>query len=286
MFENIIGNEKNKKYLENLIKTKKYTQSYIFSGKEGIGKQKFAKEFIKNIICENQNDIIKFDSGTDIDFMQIEKDGSSIKIGQIRELEDHIEKRPVISNKKGYIINDFSYMTEEAQNALLKTLESPPEYAIIILIVSNESQVLPTIKSRCVTINFSNLTNNELKQILPNVDENVLKLLDGSMKNYKNIEQLEDFSKQIEIIIKNLQEKNLSQNFIESDFLYNSKENINQILDLFNIKLANKKMYDCISIIENTKQKILKNNNYEMTIDYLIINLHKILNKNKEGING
>ena len=81
-------------------------------------------------------------------------------------MQEKVVEKPIISPKKVYIINDAELMTKEAQNCLLKTLEEPPEYVIIILIVSNESKLLNTVKSRCVKIEFSKLTNEEINNYL------------------------------------------------------------------------------------------------------------------------
>ena len=91
------------------------------------------------------------------------EDGKNIKIGQIRLLQEQISEKPIVSDKKVYIINNSDLMTVEAQNCLLKTLEEPPEYALIILILSNENKLLNTIKSRCTKISFNKLTSEDLQ---------------------------------------------------------------------------------------------------------------------------
>ena len=194
IFENIIGNEKNKELLNQIISMNNIAHSYMFIGKESIGKMLFAKEFAKAILCINDSkpcgkckSCIEFESSNNPDFEIIEPDGNNIKIEQIRELIKKVYEKPIVSNKKVYIINDSNLMTKEAQNSLLKTLEEPPEYVSIILIASNENLFLPTIKSRCTKIMFKKLTDNELKTILKrkynklNIQELVLKIADGSV---------------------------------------------------------------------------------------------------------
>ena len=163
-FNNIIGNEKIKSYLQEFINNKAISHSYLFSGQDGIGKKLFAREFAKMILCLSDNkpcnscsSCIKFDSNNNPDFLQIEPDGNSIKISQIREMQKNVYEKPILSNKKVFIIDESEKMTEEAQNSLLKTLEEPPEYMVIILISSNENKLLNTIKSRCLKINFLNI---------------------------------------------------------------------------------------------------------------------------------
>ena len=173
IFENIEGNEKNKQLLKKIIDTNNIAHSYMFVGKESIGKLLFAKKFAKAILCTAEEKVcdkckscIEFDTNNNPDFSMIEPDGNSIKIDQIRELTKKVYEKPVVSNKKVYIINESQVMTKEAQNSLLKTLEEPPEYVTIILITSNENTFLPTIKSRCTKIVFNKLTNAELTNVL------------------------------------------------------------------------------------------------------------------------
>lgn len=90
------------------------------------------------------------------------EDGKSIKIEQIRYVQEKIAEKPIASNKKVYIINNSDTMTKEAQNCLLKTLEEPPEYAVIILVLANENNMLNTIKSRCTKIMFNPLSKEEI----------------------------------------------------------------------------------------------------------------------------
>lgn len=93
-----------------------------------------------------------------------------------------VYEKPIKSSKKVYIINDSHKMTKEAQNSLLKTLEEPPEYVIIILITENDNLLLNTIKSRCTKIKFNNLKDKEIEHILKenlgieSVSKNLLEL--------------------------------------------------------------------------------------------------------------
>ena len=164
MFDSIIGNNKIKQLLINSVQNDKTSHSYLFVGIDGIGKKMVATEFAKMLLCLNETrycnkckSCIEFDSNNNPDFLCIEPDGNSIKIEQIRYLQKKIQEKPIISNKKVYIINDADKMTVEAQNCLLKTLEEPPEYATIVLIGSNENAFLTTIKSRCMIIHFNKI---------------------------------------------------------------------------------------------------------------------------------
>lgn len=277
MFENIIGNESIKNTLEKSIKTNQITHSYLMIGIPGIGKKLLAKEYAKIIL--SSNDIIN-----NPDFLCIEPDGNSIKIDQIRNLQKEIQEKPIISNKKVYIIDDADLMTKEAQNCLLKTLEEPPKFAVIILIGSNENAFLPTIKSRCMILHFNRLSDSEIKSYLQkqynelSVTQSMLDIAGGSIGRAINLKDIqEDYSK-VEEIINNLDKKDLIDIVQASEILYKSKENINDILDYINIILLKmaKENYiytNCITIVENTKKRLAQNANYDMSIDDMLFKM-------------
>lgn len=171
-FEDIIGNEEVKKYLLKSTEQNKFSQSYLFVGTEGIGKLLIAKAFAKKLLCIEQNQksdcncksCKSFEGLNHTDFVLVNEEGNAIKIDQIREITNKMIEQPIISDKKVYILNDCEKMTTEAQNCLLKTLEEPPSFAIIILITSNANLLLNTIKSRCMTIKFADIPNDKLQK--------------------------------------------------------------------------------------------------------------------------
>lgn len=127
MFDNILGNEKIKELLVNSIKNNKTSHSYMFIGTEGIGKSLIAKEFAKMILCTDENkycneckSCIEFDTNNNPDFKIIEPDGNSIKIEQIREFQNKVSEKPIISNKKVYIINNSDKMTRRGPKLFIK----------------------------------------------------------------------------------------------------------------------------------------------------------------------
>ena len=277
MFENIIGNESIKNTLEKSIKTNQITHSYLMIGIQGIGKKLLAKEYAKNIL--GSNDIIN-----NPDFLCIEPDGNSIKIEQIRNLQKEIQEKPIISKKKVYIIDDADLMTKEAQNCLLKTLEEPPEFAVIILIGANENAFLPTIKSRCIILHFNRLSDLEIKSYLQqqykelNVTQSMLDIAGGSIGRAINLKDKQEQYLKVEEIINILDKKDLIDIIQASEILYKSKEDINDILDYINIILLKKAkenyLYtNCIKIVENTKKRLAQNANYDMSIDDMLFKM-------------
>ena len=166
-FNNIIGNQDAKDYLINSIEFNNILHSYLFVGTDGIGKKMIAVEFAKRILCLNKKEectcksCISFDGRNHPDFYMIDEE-DNIKVEVVRNLTEKVYEKPILSDKKVYIINDCEKMTVEAQNCLLKTLEEPPEFVVIILITSKENLLLNTIKSRCMSIKFKNIDEKSL----------------------------------------------------------------------------------------------------------------------------
>jgi DNA polymerase-3 subunit delta' len=175
-FNDIVGQERAIKILTKSLKENKVSSSYIFVGNEGTGKKLTAIEFTKAVNCLNPNKKLEAcencQSCNEInkqcfpDLKIVDATKGSIKIEQIREIKKEIELKPFKSKKKVYIIDKAEKMTIEASNCLLKTIEEPPYYAIIILICSKIDPVLPTIVSRCQIVKFGLITSLKIKELL------------------------------------------------------------------------------------------------------------------------
>lgn len=300
-FEDIIGNEKNKAFLKKTIELNSIGHSYMFEGIEGIGKSLIAKEFAKQILCLNKNETncmckscIQFNTNNNPDFIEVESDGKIIKIEQIRQMQEKILEKPIISEKKVYIINDADLMTKEAQNCLLKTLEEPPKYAVIILILANENKILNTIKSRCTKIVFEKIKESNLKEFAlkrfegEKIQESIIKNCGGSFSKLIKIqENIEEYEK-LENFIKRIETENILDIINKADVLYKNKDIIDDILDymtrLFYNKLNEDKMkmqyINIIEKIEDTKQKLKSNSNFDMSIDHLVFGMWEEINEN------
>ncbi len=290
-FNNLIGNEKVKKLLIKIIKTNQLNHSYMFIGPSGIGKTLFAKEFAKMILCQNQDEkcnncksCIELENNNNPDFILIEPDDGKIKIEQIRQLQKTILEKPIISNKKVYVIKDADTMTKEAGNSLLKTLEEPPQYITIILIGTNEGMFLNTIKSRCTKILFNKIEDEKLKMFLEkehnikNVKESMLKTFDGSIEKALIINGKIDIYNKIEEVFSNIENINLIEAMNQLNCIYEEKESIYDILDyiniiLFSISKNNTYYIKYINAVEVAKNAIRNNANYDMSIDNLLYNI-------------
>lgn len=282
MFSDIIGNDKLKKELIHSVEINKTSHSYLFIGTEGIGKKLIAEEFAKMLLAVK-------DTENSPDFSIIEPDGNSIKIEQIREFQKKVSEKPIISNKKVYIINDSDKMTVEAQNCLLKTLEEPPEFVTIILIGSNENSFLSTIKSRCMILHFEKISDEQIQKYLQDNHQTeinskiMLEACQGSIGKALEIKDKQELYQNTEQVVNSLERKDKIDILNMSDFIYKSKDDKLEILNYMNvlfINLAkiNSKYADCIAVVEETKRRLQSNANYDMCIDNLLLSLWENVN--------
>ncbi len=249
--------------LKSTIKSKKVVNGYIFSGSGQTKNYEYAKLFAKMILCLEPDDgycdkcksCLMFNDDNHPDYYEINKDSTeSIKIDEIREMQNKIIEKPITSNKKVYVINNAEKMTIEAQNCLLKTLEEPPEFITIILVSNNENTILTTIKSRCAKVVFTEENKKEFtEEEKQRYDE--LKRIFGNVDKYLSIDLLGKI-----------------------DVLYKDKDNILENLNFINMIFIEKakqdfKYLDYIDYVEETKRKLENNGNFDMSIDYLILKI-------------
>lgn len=175
-FKNIIGHKREIAHLEQAIKAGKVSHAYIFNGDKGSGKKTLAEAFAMTLQCTSEGDVPcgtchscrQAASGNHPDIIHVSHEKpTSIGVEDIRDqLTGDIQIRPYNGKYKIYIINEAEKMTVQAQNAILKTIEEPPEYAVIILLTSNEQSFLDTIRSRCVVLNLKPVSDEQVKQYL------------------------------------------------------------------------------------------------------------------------
>ena len=176
-FVDIVGQEQLKEHLENALTTNKVSHAYIINGERSAGKEFIAKTFAMALQCENRQGIEPCQechscrqalSGNhpDIIFITHEKP-NTISVDDIRsQINGDVAIKPYSSPRKIYIMNEGEKMTVQAQNALLKTLEEPPEYAVILILTTNANSLLPTILSRCVVLNMKPVRDEQIKRFL------------------------------------------------------------------------------------------------------------------------
>ena len=174
MSDFILGNEKIRHHLRESIIKRSISHAYILAGDKGIGKSKIAREFAMELICDKNTGCgecpacRQFLAGAYPDFFYMDAEGKeSIGIDRIREnIVNDVSIRPYHGKVKIYILDEADKMTVGAQNALLKTIEEPPEYVVILLLVRNMSILLETIRSRCIKLLLSAVSNDRIKRWL------------------------------------------------------------------------------------------------------------------------
>lgn len=175
-FDEIVGRQDLVEHLKNAMKMDKVSHAYIFSGEKGAGKKMLARVFAKALQCQGDGEepcgeclsCRQADSRNHPDIMEVIHDKpNSISVDDIRDqVVSDVQVRPYSSKYKIYIIPDGEKMTVQAQNALLKTIEEPPEYVIVMILTSSTSSLLPTILSRCVLLNVKPVSDEQVKDYL------------------------------------------------------------------------------------------------------------------------
>ncbi len=163
-FSDIIGHEDIVKHFKSSIELSKVSHAYILNGEKGVGKKTLASVVAKSLQCESGEpdpcgkckSCLQAETGNQPDIIWVKHEKPNvISVDEIRtQIVNDIDLKPYSSRYKIYIVPDSQMMNQQAQNALLKTLEEPPEYAIIMLLTNNVDKFLPTILSRCIVLNF------------------------------------------------------------------------------------------------------------------------------------
>jgi DNA polymerase III subunit gamma/tau len=169
-FTEIVGQQHVTQTLANAIKSNRVAHAYIFSGVRGVGKTTTARILAKALNCvkgptaepDNTCDSCReISAGTSLDVLEIDA-ASNRGIDQIRELREMVRYAPASSRYKVVILDEAHQLTDEASNALLKTLEEPPERVVFILATTRSEDLVETIKSRAQLFNFRSLTFKEI----------------------------------------------------------------------------------------------------------------------------
>lgn len=251
-FRDIVGQEQLKEHLQNALETKKISHAYIINGEKSSGKEYIAKVFAMALQCEkggvepcqecrackqalsdNQPDIIKISH----------EKPNTISVDDIRgQLNADVAIKPYSSPYKVYIMNEAEKMTPQAQNALLKTLEEPPAYAVILLLTSNVNALLPTILSRCVQLNMKPVSDDKIRKYL--MEE--LKVTDykaevcvafargnvGKAKSLASSEEFENVKAEALSLLKYIQEMELYEMIAAIKKISEYKLDVNDYLDI------------------------------------------------------
>lgn len=175
-FKDVVGHKNIINYIKSAVKEDKVSHAYIMNGERGAGKKMLAQLFAVTLLCEKGGPepcnechaCRQAESGNHPDIIKVTHEKpNSISVDDIREqVNNTMMIKPYQGPYKIYIIPQADLMTPQAQNALLKTIEEPPQYAVIMLLTGNADTLLPTISSRCVMLKLRNIKDTLIKKYL------------------------------------------------------------------------------------------------------------------------
>lgn len=175
-FKDIIGQDQLKEYFVKALQKKQFSHAYILTGETGMGRKTLAEAFAMSLLCESDqpepcekcHSCIQFMTGNHPDMVYVKHSKpNSIGVDDVREqVINDVGIRPYNNGYKVYLIDEAEKLTVQAQNALLKTIEEPPSYAVILLITNNADAFLPTILSRCVVLKLKPLYDQVIEEYL------------------------------------------------------------------------------------------------------------------------
>ena len=250
------------------VQENKNSHAYIFSGEKGLRRHLCAELLACALVCKNQSQApclscpecirAKAHSHPDISYITHPKDRKTIGVDAMRSLADDCFIKPFSTGHKVYII-EGDELTEQAQNAFLKTLEEPPAYAVFIIISKDTSGLLNTVLSRCTQVNFPPLSSSRIKEIIKKdyPDETRVNFLSNYAEgNPGKIEQIihdDNFdalrNSALEYL-STLMSERLYSSYEVADFLEKNKENVQEIFNLWLLFLR-----DIILISEGIPEK-------------------------------
>jgi DNA polymerase-3 subunit delta' len=303
-FSDIIGQDMIKEHLMNALKTGNISHAYIINGERYSGKEFIAKIFAMAIQCE-KGDIDPCNechackqalSGNQPDIIHLTHEKPNvITVDDIREqINSDIVIKPYACDRKIYIINEAEKMNVQAQNALLKTLEEPPEYAVIIILTTNVDALLPTILSRCVVLNMKPVDDEKVKEFLmeyvqvPDYKAEVCAAFArGNLGKAKILASSEEFDKiktEAIALLKHIDEMNVNEISIAIKQMNEYKLEINDYLDILAIWYRDALMFkataDANNLIFRDEIKFIKQTASRSTYEGLELIL-KALDKAK-----
>lgn len=164
-FASVLGHQRIKELFEAALRQRRLRSALLLAGPEGVGKKMLALEVGRALVCQSGDGepcggcaaCSRAARGLHPDLRLVVPDGNSIKIEQVREVVPEILGRPFEARARAFVIDDAHLMTEQAANALLKSLEEPPPSSHVFLVTASPQALLPTIRSRCQTLRFSGL---------------------------------------------------------------------------------------------------------------------------------
>ncbi len=236
--------------------------TYIFEGVAGLGKHESARLFAKALVCNEKHNApcdncsacreAQATSHPDILFIKPEKDKATIGVEPVRDAITEALIKPFYNRHKVFIIDDGDILTPQAQNALLKIIEEPPEYAIFIIVCTNSEILLETVRSRAVTVTFSPLPDSVVREYIENKYpdeariEFLVKYCAGIPKSADLIISDNDFDtmrEEVLNLIPRLLSKNKAYAYDVAEYIENNKDRASEIYDMMLLYLRDAVIY-------------------------------------------
>ena len=256
-FKDVVGHKNIIKYISSAVQADAVSHAYILNGERGSGKRLLANLFAMSLQCQNRAEdgeacgkcqsCKQVQSGNQPDIIKVTHEKpNTISVDDIRtQVNNDIVIKPYSSKYKIYIIPEADLMSAQAQNALLKTIEEPPEYAVIMLLTENAEALLPTIRSRCVMMKLRNIKDQLVKKYLmeqmeiPDYKADVcVAFAQGNMGKAIMLEKSEYFNEikeEVVHLLRNIDEMNVSELMDAVKKCMTYKMEINDYLDMIAI---------------------------------------------------
>lgn len=253
-FDQILGQESAVAILRNALLHGRLAHAYLFLGPEGVGKRLTALTLAKAMNCESPTEAgdscercpscAKVNSSNHADVILLEPEGEIIKIDQVRDMQRRLRYRPLEGGRRACIIDSADRLNDAASNALLKTLEEPPDETHLILITSRPHQLLPTLLSRCQRVKFKALSSAHLVQILQKVhslEEDkanfYASLAGGSAGQALALSNRVDFQKRLDWLraFSDIPERSTEEIFERCERISKEEEEVNDLLELWKL---------------------------------------------------
>lgn len=237
--------------LLNSVRNNKNSNTYIFEGEQGLGIHDAARLFAKALVCTEISSApccscpacLEAQSGShpDIAFVKKPKDKATIGVEPIRNMINESLIKPFYTRHKVFIIDDGDLLTPQAQNAFLKIIEEPPQYAVFIIVVSSAQILLETVRSRAVTVAFPPVSDVIVRQYIESKYPNesrldfLVKYCAGVPKYADKIIERTDFDElrdEVLNLVPRLLSKNKLYAYDLSDYIDKNKDNAPEIFDM------------------------------------------------------
>jgi DNA polymerase-3 subunit delta' len=264
-FEDVVL--QNSQFLE-LTKGDLNANSFLFFSPDEVFLSSFSLCFAKFLLCTGSkkpcghcSNCTKMEANTHADVTIYPKNNKNVLVDDVKDMIENIYLTPFDSDKKIFIFNSFSSANVQAQNKLLKILEEPPKNSFIILNVTNDSKILPTVASRCKKVRLAPLSDEEIRLAFKNEDkdkvENILDVAQGSLETSTLFLSKENFSGIVSACIDTIcNMKDSRQMLLYSQKLLKEKENFGFILDVF------EELYRDILLVKLHKTELVKNKHH------------------------